>query len=125
MWPVYVALVGVAVYLFVKNIQDIESSAKQKQDLVNGKNVSYTIDLKENKNGTLDVVKDSRQRANVKLNPTLKEKIEHRAHTGGGFVSLPENDKGTLRTDRCYADAVKDKWVVLRCVQPNKNIVQS
>lgn len=125
MWPVYVALVGVAVYLFVKNIQEIESSAKQKQDLVNGKNVSYTIDLKENKNGTLDVVKDSRQRANVKLNPTLKEKIEHRAHTGGGFVSLPENDKGTLRTDMCYADAVKDKWVVLRCVQPKKNIVRS
>lgn len=125
MWPVYVVLVGMAVYLFVQNIHDIDQSIRQKEDLANKKNVSYTIELKENQRGTLDVTNDSRNRANVKLQAKLKEKIEHRAHTGGGFVTIPENEGGTVHNHTCYADAVKDNWVILRCVQPKQNKLRS
>ena len=115
MWPFYVALIGAAVYLFYQNIQDIERNIAKKEDLADGKNASYTIDLKEKKDGSLAVTSDSRNRANVKLNAATKEKIEQRAHSGGGFVTLRDNDNGKVEEHVCYANAVQDKWVVLKC----------
>ena len=115
MWPFYVALIGAVVYLFYQNIQDIERNIAKKEDLADGKNASYTIDLKENKDGSLAVTSDSRNRANVKLNAATIEKIEQRAHSGGGFVTLRDNDNGKVEEHVCYANAVQDKWVVLKC----------
>lgn len=115
MWPFYIAILGAAIYLFYKNIQDIEQNITKKEELVEGKSVSYTIDLQEQKDGTLTVTNDSRNRANVKLSAAIKEKIEQRAHGGGGFVTLRDNNNGKVEEHVCYANAVQNKWVVLTC----------
>jgi hypothetical protein len=115
MWSFYVVLIGAAVYLFYQNIQDIEGNIAKKEDLADGKDASYTIDLKEKQDGSLAVTSDSRNRANVKLSKATKEKIEQRAHSGGGFVTLRDNNKGKVEEHVCYANAVHDKWVVLKC----------
>ena len=81
MWPFYVVLIGAAIYLFYQNIQDIEGNIDKKEDLADGKDASYTIDLKEQEDGSLAVTNDSRNRANVKLSKATKEKIEQRAHS--------------------------------------------
>ena len=67
MWSFYVVLIGAAIYLFYRNIQDIEGNIAKKEDLADGKDASYTIDLKERQDGSLAVTSDSRNRANVKL----------------------------------------------------------
>ena len=116
MWPIYIALMGTALYIFYKNLQEIENNIIKKNELSNGKNVSYTIEMKEKESGKIQVTKDSRQNnTKSKIDDVTTTKIQHRAHSGGGFVTLKENNKGTMEEHMCYAKAKDDKWIILSC----------